>query len=167
MKIRLKLNTITFIILSYKLPIKNAIIFDSMPEGNRLSKFLFIVGVTVVLVLGTNFIHNANAQVKDSNNTNVANSNEKTSKKDLTELSKCESDLSKDDGQLTSADVRDCYGQVFQNSNNTGVQTSKRDLTELSKCESDLSKDDGQLTSADVRDCYGQVFQHSNNTGAR
>jgi len=93
-----------------------------MPEGNRLSKFLFIVGVTVVLVLGTNFIHNANAQVKDSNNTNVANSNEKTSKKDLTELSKCESDLSKDDGQLTSADVRDCYGQVFQHSNNTGAR---------------------------------------------
>jgi hypothetical protein len=166
MKSRQKLNKITFMILSYKLPIKNAIIFDSMPEGNRLSKFLFIVGVTAVLVLGANFIHNANAQ-KDSNNTNVANSNEKTSKKDLTELSKCESDLSKDDGQLTSADVRDCYGQVFQRSNNTGVQTSKRDLTELSKCESDLSKDDGQLTSADVRDCYGQVFQRSNNTGAR
>jgi hypothetical protein len=40
----------------------------------------------------------------------------------LTELSKCESDLSKDDGQLTSADVRDCYGQIFQNSNHTGVR---------------------------------------------
>jgi hypothetical protein len=30
--------------------------------------------------------------------------------------------LSKDDGQLTSADVRDCYGQIFQNSNHTGVR---------------------------------------------
>src|SRR5690348_18379014 len=80
-----------------------------MREGNRSSKFLFIVGVTVVLVLGTNFIHIANAQEKDSKNTDVAKSNEKTSKKNLTELSKCESDLSKDDGQLTSADVRDCY----------------------------------------------------------
>ena len=167
MKIRQKLNTITFIILSYKLSIKNAVISVSMREGNRSSKFLFIVGVTVVLVLGTNFIHIANAQEKDSKNTNVAKSNEKTSKKNLTELSKCESDLSKDDGQLTSADVRDCYGQIFQNSNNTGVQTSKRDLTELSKCESDLSKDDGQLTSADVRDCYGQIFQNSNHTGVR
>jgi len=93
-----------------------------MREGNRSSKFLFIVGITVVLVLGTNFIHIANAQEKNSKNTDVAKSNEKTSKKNLTELSKCESDLSKDDGQLTSADVRDCYGQIFQNSNHTGVR---------------------------------------------
>lgn len=93
-----------------------------MREGNRSSKFLFIVGVTVVLVLGTNFIHIANAQEKNNKNTGVAKSNEKTSKKNLTELSKCESDLSKDDGQLTSADVRDCYGQIFQNSNHTGVR---------------------------------------------
>ena len=97
--------------------------------------------------------------MKDGNHMNVANSNEKTSKKDLTELSKCESDLSKDDGQLTSADVRDCYGQIFQTQIILRAQASKRDLNELSKCESDLSKDDGQLTSADVRDCYGQVFQ--------
>src|SRR4051794_5156555 len=119
-----------------------------MREGNRSSKFLFIVGVTVVLVLGTNFIHIANAQEKDSKNTDVAKSNEKTSKKNLTELSKCESDLSNDDGQLTSTEVREYYDKKYQNSNHTRVQTSKKNLTELSKCESDLSKDDGQLTSA-------------------
>jgi hypothetical protein len=139
-----------------------------MPVGNRSSQVLITIAVTSMLIFGINFIHNANAQGKHgSDNMNAANPNQKSVKKDLTELSKCESDLSKDDGQLTSADVRDCYGQVFTSSNQTGVQTSKKDLTELSKCESDLSKDDGQLTSADVRDCYGQVFTSSNQTGTR
>ena len=123
MKNRVKLNTTTFSILCYKLPIKNAIISDSMPVGNRSSKFLITIGVSAMLIIWMNFIHNANAQGKHgSDNMNAANPNQKSVKKDLTELSKCETDLSKDDGQLTSADVRDCYGQVFTSSNQTGTR---------------------------------------------
>ncbi len=123
MKNRVKLDTTTFIILSYKLPIKNAVISDSMPVGNKSSKVLITVAVTSMLIFGINLIHNANAQGKDSSdNTNSASPNQKNSKKDLTELSKCESDLSKDDGQLTSADVRDCYSQVFTSSNQSGTR---------------------------------------------
>jgi len=120
-KIGLKLNAITIISLFYKLPIKNAIILETMRVGNKSTKFLITVAIIAILVFGINLIHNANAQGKDENNINAANSNQKTSKKHLTELSKCESDLSKDDGQLTLADVRDCYGQVFQSSNQTGT----------------------------------------------
>jgi hypothetical protein len=160
------LNTITLIILSYQLPIKNAIIFDSMSIGNRSTRFLFAIGTAVMLVIGASFVHYAVAQEKDGNHIKVAKFYVKVSKRNLNELSNCESDLSKDDGQLTSADVRDCYSQIFTNSNNTAAQASKKNLNELSNCESDLSKDDGQLTSADVRDCYSQIFTNSNNTAA-
>ncbi len=40
------------IILSYKLRIKNTTIFDSMSLGNILTKFLFTIGASIVLVLG-------------------------------------------------------------------------------------------------------------------
>lgn len=74
-----------------------------------------------MLVLGTYFVHNAIAQEKDSTHMSVTKVDEKISKQNLGELSKCESDLSKDDGQLTSADVQDCYSQIFSNSNHTAT----------------------------------------------
>jgi hypothetical protein len=94
-----------------------------MPTKDMLTTSFIAVAVVMLASITTSSyaVYYAMGQTDGSN----TNSNQKVSKKDLKELAKCETDLTNDDGQLTLADVRDCYSQIFPNSSQAPTPSSQ------------------------------------------